>query len=192
MNKLTKQKGFTIIEVMIVLAIAGLILVVVLIAIPQLQRNQRNEQRRSVASRIVAEINNYAGNNNGVYPVASNVGAAASDAKNFGQASAGFGFFNRYLGCTTGTPPTCTTNVNDPTQKVPVGSDDAVASTANMTTLAGTTPATATPGTVPGSIGYGTGMLCDGEVPTTTGAATRNFVFLMRLEGGATFCLDNR
>lgn len=64
----TKEKGFTIIEVMIVLAIAALILVVVLVAIPQLQRNQRNQARQSMTARIVTEINNYAGNNNGNYP----------------------------------------------------------------------------------------------------------------------------
>ncbi len=62
------EKGFTIIEVMIVLAIAALILVVVLVAIPQLQRNQRNQARQSVTSRVVAELGNYAGNNNGRYP----------------------------------------------------------------------------------------------------------------------------
>lgn len=63
-----KDSGFTIIEVMIVLAIAALILVVVLVAIPQLQRNQRNNARQSVAARAVAEFGNYAGNNNGQYP----------------------------------------------------------------------------------------------------------------------------
>ena len=46
------QKGFTIIEVMIVLAIAGLIIAVVLVAVPQLQRNQRNNARKSILSRI--------------------------------------------------------------------------------------------------------------------------------------------
>lgn len=76
MKQLYQQKrseGFTIIEVMIVLAIAALILVVVLVAIPQLQRNQRNQARQSIAARIVTEINNYAGNNNGRYPGAEEV-----------------------------------------------------------------------------------------------------------------------
>lgn len=61
-------KGFTIIEVMIVLAIAGLIIGVVLVAIPQLQRNQRNEARRSILGRIKTEVDNYTGNNNGRIP----------------------------------------------------------------------------------------------------------------------------
>lgn len=63
-----KQAGFTIIEVMIVLAIAGLILVVVLIAIPQLQRNQRDTARQNVASRLSTELGTYATNNGGAYP----------------------------------------------------------------------------------------------------------------------------
>lgn len=62
------QRGFTIIEVMIVLAIAGLIMVVVLVAIPQLQKNQRNEARRNVTARISAEVSNYIGNNGGAIP----------------------------------------------------------------------------------------------------------------------------
>lgn len=81
------QEGFTIIEVMIVLAIAGLIMVVVLVAIPQLQKNQRNEARRNVAARISAEVNNYIGNNGGAIPT--------EDA----NASTGFtgGFQTRYI-----------------------------------------------------------------------------------------------
>ena len=63
-----KESGFTIIEVMIVLAIAGLILVVVLIAVPQLQRNQRNSARQAILGRISTEIGNYIANNNGRVP----------------------------------------------------------------------------------------------------------------------------
>jgi prepilin-type N-terminal cleavage/methylation domain-containing protein len=64
-----KEGGFTIIEVMIVLAVAGLIMAIVLVAIPQLQRNQRNAARRDTMGRIKTEIDAYAGNNNGSVPV---------------------------------------------------------------------------------------------------------------------------
>jgi prepilin-type N-terminal cleavage/methylation domain-containing protein len=69
-NLLNKRKasGFTIIEVMIVLAIAGLIMVIVFIAVPQLQRNQRDNARQNIANRVKAEIETYAGNNQGLYP----------------------------------------------------------------------------------------------------------------------------
>ena len=40
------KKGFTIIEVVLVLAIAGLIFLMVFVALPALQRSQRDTQRR--------------------------------------------------------------------------------------------------------------------------------------------------
>ena len=67
-NVSKKEEGFTIIEVMIVLAIGALILVVVLVAIPQLQRNQRNQARQNVTSRVMTELSAYAGNNRGEFP----------------------------------------------------------------------------------------------------------------------------
>lgn len=66
-----KDGGFTIIEVMIVLAVAGLIMAIVLVAIPQLQRNTRNSARRDIMGRIKTEIDSYAGNNNGKIPQSS-------------------------------------------------------------------------------------------------------------------------
>ena len=41
-----ERGGFTIIEVVLVLAIAGLIFLMVFIALPTLQRSQRDTQRR--------------------------------------------------------------------------------------------------------------------------------------------------
>lgn len=69
LNNLKKNKdGFTIIEVMIVLAIAGLIILVVLLAIPALQRNSRNTTIKNDASAIAGAINEYTGSNNGRQP----------------------------------------------------------------------------------------------------------------------------
>ena len=57
LRALTKNKqGFTIIEVMIVLAIAGLIVLVVFLAVPALQRNSRNTQRKQDAQSLLAGI----------------------------------------------------------------------------------------------------------------------------------------
>lgn len=67
MNKINK-KGFTIIEVVLVLAIAGLIFVVVFLAVPQLQSSRRDTQRRNDAGRVLAEIQNWAANSNGNLP----------------------------------------------------------------------------------------------------------------------------
>ena len=60
-----RTEGFTIIEVLIVLAIAGLIMVIVFLAVPALQRNSRNTQRSSDVSKIAAAINECVSNNNG-------------------------------------------------------------------------------------------------------------------------------
>jgi len=69
MKKLFRnEKGFTIIEVVLVLAIAGLIFLVVFLALPQLQRSRRDSQRKSDVGRAVAALESYAGNNNGNYP----------------------------------------------------------------------------------------------------------------------------
>lgn len=62
------QKGFTIIEVMIVLAIAGLIMLVVFLAVPALQRNSRNTTIKNDASALAAGISEYASNNDGTSP----------------------------------------------------------------------------------------------------------------------------
>src|SRR3954468_7968902 len=53
-NLKKSNEGFTIIEVMIVLAIAGLILLIVFLAVPALQRNSRNTQRKTDVGRIGA------------------------------------------------------------------------------------------------------------------------------------------
>lgn len=60
-----KDQGFTIVEVMIVLAIAGLIILVVFLAVPALQRNSRNTQRSNDASLVGAAVNECLTNRNG-------------------------------------------------------------------------------------------------------------------------------
>jgi type IV pilus assembly protein PilA len=70
------QEGFTIIEVMIVLAIAGLILLVVFLAVPALQRNARNTQRREDAGNLLSSVSEYVANNNGNTPTGVSAGTA--------------------------------------------------------------------------------------------------------------------
>lgn len=57
------QKGFTIIEVALVLAIGALIFLVVFLAVPALQRNQRNDARHRDVSNIVTAVSSWAANN---------------------------------------------------------------------------------------------------------------------------------
>ncbi|QQS27067.1 type II secretion system protein [bacterium] len=59
------KKGFTLIEIVIVLAIAALIMVVVFFAVQGAQREQRNTTRKDVANRVKAAMVTARGNNNG-------------------------------------------------------------------------------------------------------------------------------
>ena len=53
---------------MIVLAIAGLILAIVFIAVPALQRNSRNTQRRADLGNLRAQVETWVSNNGGKVP----------------------------------------------------------------------------------------------------------------------------
>lgn len=63
--KTKRDEGFTIIEVLIVLAIAGLIMLIVFLAVPALQRNSRNTQRTNDASLIGGSVGECLANKNG-------------------------------------------------------------------------------------------------------------------------------
>lgn len=62
------QTGFTLIEVIIVLAIASLIFMVVFIAIPQLQASQRDSIREDTMNRFKVAITKYQSANSGALP----------------------------------------------------------------------------------------------------------------------------
>ena len=65
----TKNKrGFTIIEVVLVLAIGGLVFLMVFVALPAFQRAQRNLQRKEDIDRFLSAIIDYQGNNRGRLP----------------------------------------------------------------------------------------------------------------------------
>lgn len=79
MNKKLNTRGFTIIEVLIVLAIAGLIMLIVFLAVPALQRNSRNTQRRNDVSAVVGSVQEHQSNNNGQLP--ATISLAIANAK---------------------------------------------------------------------------------------------------------------
>ncbi len=62
------QEGFTIVEVLIVLAIAALILIIILIAVPDLQRAARNSNIFHDAQNVASAVQTYEGNNQGSLP----------------------------------------------------------------------------------------------------------------------------
>lgn len=161
--KQKREEGFTIIEVMIVLAIAGLIMVIVFIAIPQLQRNQRDNARKSVINRIKAEVDNYSSNNNGNIPTANNNATT-------GFVAPGGGFYARYINNNASQFQEPTTGA---AMSMVAWTSDAAVATAAL-----------------GTVSYATGRICQNEA--SIAGSARQYVIMSELEGGAIYCLDNR
>jgi len=67
-----KQAGFTIIEVVLVLAIAALIFLMVFIALPALQRSQRDDARKKDVTIVASAVQSWQGNNrSGTWPTSA-------------------------------------------------------------------------------------------------------------------------
>lgn len=162
------NQGFTIIEVMIVLAIAGLILAIVFIAVPQLQRNARDNQRQNIVTRVKAEIETYASNSQGTYPFAApNTCPTTGTGGSTGQLE---DFCRRYLS---------TVDRRNPT----TGGDY----TLSFAALDTTNPTA-------DQILIHRGATCSGEGATGTGASatTKKYALRVSLDRGNTFfCVDN-
>lgn len=62
------RQGFSLIELMIVLAIAGLIISLVFVAASAAQRNGRDTTRRADTQKLATAIEQWAANNNGALP----------------------------------------------------------------------------------------------------------------------------
>ena len=124
----SKARGFTIIEVVLVLAIAALIFLMIFVALPALQKGQRDTARKSEAGQIAAAVNSYRSNNQGAVPAGGQtLTAALGTYVNLNQIQGGnvLTYVNR------GTAPT-----SDTTAKVITG---AVCSGPNPTNVNATT-----------------------------------------------------
>lgn len=91
------QKGFTLIEVILVLAVGSLIFAMAFIAYGQASTNRRDTQRRADLGKIASALEDYASDNNGKYPLS--VGFQPTSPQNTFLN----GFYNDYVG-----------NLNDP------------------------------------------------------------------------------
>lgn len=67
-NRKLNNRGFTIVETLIVLAIAAIIIIIVLLAVPALQRTTRNTDIKNDAGAITAAFNDFESNNGGSLP----------------------------------------------------------------------------------------------------------------------------
>ena len=71
---INKESGFTLIEVVLVLAIGALIILMALLAFNGAQRSRRDTARTNLAGQIQAAVEQYAANNNGSYPESTGFG----------------------------------------------------------------------------------------------------------------------
>ena len=145
MKRTENIKGFTIIEVVLVLAIAGLIFLMVFIALPALQAGQRDTARKSDVSNVASAVTSYVSSNRGSLPATgttldTQLGAATSGStKTYSSLSNNITAVTVVNSTTTVAGPV---NVLDGTITVYAGMkcNAAVANSATQTTLAkGTT-----------------------------------------------------
>lgn len=169
MSKVKSKKGFTIIEVVLVLAIAGLIFLMVFIALPAMQRSQRDTQRRDQLSGMMTQITQYQANNRNKLPETQNDWNS---------------FITNYMkaGGDTFEDP----NGNEYTIKlVACGATSGNGDCANTAQRNATDFATQNY-----EILVVTGATCDGE-KTVANSGTRKVSIVYKLEGGGTYCSNN-
>jgi prepilin-type N-terminal cleavage/methylation domain-containing protein len=164
------NSGFTIIEVALVLAIAGLIFLVVFLAVPALQRNQRDDARKRDVSNVVESVTNYVANSNKI-PDAGDVWPAPA----------------------TGTAPPLTAYISNLSGNVDYVSVVATLPTAAFSTSQVTTAATAA-GTAPrvNQVIVYTKAQCDGNTGVKAGS-TRMAAVVVQIEAGGAgkyYCQD--
>lgn len=189
--------GFTIIEVVLVLAIAGLIFLMVFIALPALQRAQRDTQRRDDLARVSEAITQYQTNNNGRLPAKGSVDAISYEPDEEGPKMEGNYECKR-----------SSTSVSDSAKCLIAGYLNSANATVNTFTD-------------PDGVAYGltitsikeeggekslnnadyndhmiyvlTGARCDGEYAVATdNEYARQYAVIYKLEGSGTYCQDNQ
>lgn len=211
------SKGFTIIEVVLVLAIAGLIFMMVFIALPSLQRSQRDTQRSNDISRLQSQINAYQSNNRGRIPTTGTyvIGHTADDKKGATDTKSWAYFYDNYLivssagskdtfedpdgepyslwiqpcsNTATGKPATGD-DCDQNTQRSSVSFDDQ-----SNGAIQGESNAkngdTVNQGTGYHSIGIVTHATCEGEVVKYS-SGSRKVAITYKKEGGGAICLNN-
>ena len=113
LRKQKNKKGFTIIEVVLVLAVAGLIFLMVFVALPALQRNQRDTQRRQDYGDLSSAISGYMASN-GHLPTKGTTLNPATYINSNGEDPNNVQYEIRVCEATNGTNARC--NRNDNTQ----------------------------------------------------------------------------
>lgn len=155
MQKTVQKQGFTIIETMIVLAIAGLIMLIVFLAVPALQRSSRNTSRKNDAGNIASSIGNYISNNNGQLPSSLTDLQSAISGVQLGYYTSTEVYYD-----STGIPTACTT----------VGTGGCTSGPSEVNTE---------------DVIFLPGTTCSNNQPTQTNASTRSYAIVYEIESNA-------
>lgn len=184
-ENIKSKKGFTIIEVVLVLAIAGLIFLMVFVALPALQRSQRDTARRNDMSRVDTSLIQYQTNNqdtgNGDLPTADTWVWDTNDDDNDHStfpdncsSNAACKFLQRYMNSGTDSKTNTFKDADGTYYNLNIG---AGAYAPNLSEMDYT-------------IYIRTGAKCQGEEAIT--AQARHFAILYRLEGAGIYCIDDQ
>lgn len=157
-----QQKGFTIIEVVLVLAIAGLIFLMVFIALPALQRGQRDSQREQDLARAQSAVQDYQTRNRNAIP---------DDATKWSN------LLSNYL------------KAGGSDYSDPSGKEYAFTERTQATSPTGIDATDSSQTTV--RIYYTTGAVCSEGGEVTTGQGARKVSLRLPLEGGGVYCVNN-
>lgn len=214
-NNNTKQ-GFTIIEVVLVLAIAGLIFLMVFVALPALQRSQRDTARRNDMSRVDTSLVQYQTNHSNtsdnlpVVPSGVNSVSWQGDSQFTNCDNVACAFVRDYMNSGSaendgkantfedpdGTPYSMVITCNWSSNRCdPTGAGISTSQLAEATAQTGET------GVTIGNQGDGQaydahaiyiipGGRCVGDV--VVNSTKRHFAVLYRLEGAGTYCIDDQ
>lgn len=193
-ENIKSKKGFTIIEVVLVLAIAGLIFLMVFIALPALQRGQRNTQREDDLARFLTAVTDFQSNNSGRLPftIAATAGGDITQA-GFAMNAA---FISRYIDddCAVNAqlgagPAGCGDQFTDPDGTTyQFQSAGAVTMAGDTGTMANVQAAT-----FDHTIYVSVGFICGQDEGTVrVGSGNRQLAMFMVLEGGGITCNDNQ
>lgn len=195
LNTNSKQ-GFTIIEVVLVLAIAGLIFLMVFVALPALQRSQRDTARRNDLSRVDTSLVQYQTNNQGTnngsnLPVAGDFSPSQSSAfPDNCKTDSACTFVRNYMN--SGTADNIDTNTfQDPDGwyyglKILTHTESGLTDTGGSWKLADVIKG----GAMDHIIYILNGAKCNGE--EVVGDSQRHFAIVYRLEGAGTYCIDDQ
>lgn len=181
-NIKSPKRGFTIIEVVLVLAIAGLIFLMVFIALPALQRSQRDAQRRNDYSMLSTQVTSYITNNGGRISKLTKEGAKKLDEKQWinAEGTDPNGYSYTLYACSY-----------DQWKDGETGGCGTVADAEGGVS-----------GKLPGKVNEGsevliiTGANCDasdskGNAAPKSDTGIRAYIIYGHLEGGGTYCQDN-